>query len=72
MWCEQVQVYSSYPATAPQAVVTAIKESHNPARNVKAGKVPRPELPAQKVAAVQTQVQSCCQCFVTLPEREPK
>ena len=59
MWCEQVQIYSSYPAVAPQVVVTAIKEGYSPARSVKTGRPQRQELSHQEVTAVQEQV-NCC------------
>ncbi|DBA72423.1 TPA: hypothetical protein ACH3X2_010455 [Trebouxia sp. C0005] len=51
-----VQIYSSYPAVAPQVVVTAIKEGYLPARHVKAGRPQRQELSHQEVTAVQEQV----------------
>ncbi|DBA90218.1 TPA: hypothetical protein ACH3X1_003517 [Trebouxia sp. C0004] len=51
-----VQIYSSYPAVAPQVVVTAIKEGYSPARNVKAGRPQRQELSHQEVTTVQGQV----------------
>jgi len=75
LWCEQVQIYSSYPAVAPQVVVTAIKEGYLPARSVKAGRPQRQELSRQEITAVQEQVRRCCFCpaiftmFVTVYQR---
>jgi len=76
LWCEQVQIYSSYPAVAPQVVVTAIKEGYLPARSLKTGRPQRQELSHQEVTAVQQQVRCCCFCpdmaimFVTVYQRK--
>ena len=76
LWCEQVQIYSSYPAVAPQVVITAIKEGYLPARSIKTGRSQRQELSHQEVTAVQEQVICCCFCpegfimFIKLYQRK--
>ena len=52
-------MFNSYPEVAPRVAVTAIKESYNPARHVKAGSYQRAELSSQDTSRVQTQVRSC-------------